>query len=59
MKYDKGYEKYDKEEEPKSEPHLEESKPHFEKSECGEIKIKAENVYITINCKEKKERKDY
>lgn len=33
-------------------------KTHCKESECGEIKIKADNVFITINCKEKKEKKD-
>jgi hypothetical protein len=30
----------------------ESSKRPPKKSECGEIEIKAENVYITINCKD-------
>jgi hypothetical protein len=52
--YGMGYkEEYEKNE--KKEPH----KPHFEESECGEVKIYAENVYININCKEKKEKKEY
>lgn len=50
MNYEVEYEENDKKEVPK---------PCFEKSECGEVKIKAENVFITINCKEEKEKKDY
>jgi hypothetical protein len=50
MSFNVEYEKNDKKET---------SKRHFEETECGEVKIKADNVYITINCKEKKDRKDY
>lgn len=49
MKYEVDYDEYDydKEEQPKT-------KKYPKDSECGEVRIKADNVYITINCKEKK-----
>lgn len=50
MKYDFDFKEDDREEE-------RESKKHFKRSECGEIKIEAKNVFIHINCKEKRKEK--